>query len=151
MSESFPLPTDEASPVDLEEYRLLLADLCDRSAVPTAEQPQVIHEQGMMMGGIALSFRLEPWSGFVKVYADAGAPGPQEVERVYRLLLEQHLLSPAPASVIAGLHADSGRVILYGFTPLARDEEARAGFFAFVVGMVYSANALRELMDASCV
>lgn len=125
------------------DYRQMLERLCVVAEVPVADHVSVVNNEAMMLGGVQVSFRMEEWSGFVKVYVNVGPPDPAREHELYRYLLEQQLVLPAPFSMLAAVDPASGHIIFYGCAPLPTDSEADSEFFSFLNGCVYAAELLK--------
>jgi hypothetical protein len=123
-------------------YRQMLERLCVRAEVPVVDHASVVNDEAMMRG-FQISFRIEKWSGFVKVYVDAGQPDPSREHELYRYLLEQQLVLPAPFSMLAAVDPGSGHIIFYGCAPLSTDDVADTEFFGFLNGCVYAAELVK--------
>ncbi|MET0964050.1 MAG: hypothetical protein ABWY05_14730 [Noviherbaspirillum sp.] len=130
-----------------DEYAAMLGRLCRLTGVPPAEQPQVVAQQAMMMDGLPTRFRLEDWSGFVKIYIEIGLPAPARLPSLCQAILEQQLTLPAPFAMLAALDAASGSLILYGCAPLAASSEEDDAFLAFLQGCADAALLLRGALD----
>lgn len=129
------------------EYVAMLGRLCRLAGVPPAEQPQVVAQQAMLMDGLPTQFRLEDWSGFVKIYMEIGQPAPARLPALCQAILEQQLTLPAPFAMLAALDAASGSLILYGCAPLAASSEEDEAFLAFLQGCADAALLLRGALD----
>jgi hypothetical protein len=125
------------------DYRRMLERLCVRAEVPVADHDSVVNNEAMMLGGLQVSFRMETWSRFVKVYIDVGQPDPAREHELYRFLLEQQLVLPAPFSMLAAVDPESGHVIFYGCAPLPSDDDGDTEFFGFLNGCVHAAELLK--------
>jgi hypothetical protein len=129
-------------------YAAMLERLCRLAEVAPAEQAQVVAQQAMLIDGLPTHFRYEEWSGFVKIYMEIGRPAPARLPMLCQSILEQQLMLPAPFSMLTGLDAVSGSLILYGCAPLAaggRDDDE--SFLAFVQGCADAALVLRDALE----
>lgn len=128
-------------------YAAMLDRLCRLAGVPPAEQPQVLAQQAMMIDGLPTHFRLEEWSGFVKVYMEIGQPAPARLAVLCQAVLEQQLLLPAPFTTLTALDATSGKLILYGCAPLSEDSSGDDSFLAFLQACAEAALVLRDALE----
>lgn len=129
------------------DYEAMLSRLSMLAGVPAQEQAMVVAEQAMMMNGMAVQFRMEEWSGFVRIYIDAGAPAPARLPSLCQSILEQQLELPAPFVMLTALDAASGRLILLGCAPLPANPEEDEQFLAFLHACVDGAELLRRAID----
>ena len=100
----------------------------------------------MLMDGMPTQFRLEDWSGFVKIYMEVGQPAPSRLPTLCQAILEQQLMLPAPFAMLAALDAATGSLILYGCAPLPGCVEEDDAFLAFLQGCVDAALLLRDAL-----
>lgn len=128
-------------------YAAMLDRLCRLAGVPPAEQPQVLAQQAMMMDGLPTHFRLEEWSGFVKVYMEIGKPAPARLAVLCQAILEQQLALPAPFAILTALDAASGNLVLYGCAPLPEGGSDDDAFLAFLQACADAALALRRALE----
>ena len=128
-------------------YAAMLDRLCRLAEVPAAEQAQVIAQQAMVMDGLPTHFRLEEWSGFVKIYMEIGRPSPARLPLLCQAILEQQLTLPAPFAMLTALDAASGNLILYGCAPLATGSNEDEPFLAFLQACADAALLLRNALE----
>ena len=130
------------------DYAAMLERLCRIAGVAPADQAQVVAQQAMLIDGLPTHFRYEEWSGFVKIYMEVGRPAPARLPVLCQSILEQQLMLPVPFSMLAGLDAVSGCLVLYGCAPLgAGGWEEDEGFLGFVQGCADAALLLREALE----
>ena len=127
-------------------YDAMLRRLCSLAGVPVADHAAVVEQQAMLIDGMAVQFRLEDWSGFVKIHVDAGKPAPAHLPALCQAILEQQLSLPAPFVMLTALDAASGRLILLGSAPLAYDGEGDEEFLAFLQGCIEGVLSLRAVI-----
>jgi hypothetical protein len=130
-------------------YLAMLDRLCRLAEVPPAEQAQVLEQQAMTIDGLATHFRLDEWSGFVRIYMEIGCPAPAALPALCQSILEQQLTLPAPFAMLTGLDAASGKLILYGCAPLACDSAEDEAFLAFLQACADAAQLLRGALEQS--
>ncbi len=128
-------------------YAALLGRLCRLTGVPPADHSQVVAQQAMLMDGLPTQFRLEDWSGFVKIYMEVGQPAPSRLPALCQAILEQQLTLPAPFAMLTALDAASGSLILYGCAPLPGCVEEDDAFVAFLQGCADAALLLRDALE----
>ncbi|MFL6719576.1 MAG: hypothetical protein ACJ8G3_24780, partial [Burkholderiaceae bacterium] len=87
------------------DYQAMLARLCMLAGVPAGEHAAVVQQQAMVVNGMAVQFRLEEWSGFVKIYVEAGRPAPARLPSLCQSILEQQLELPVPFVMLTALDA----------------------------------------------
>jgi hypothetical protein len=130
--------------IDLQmEYESMLRRLCRLTHLPEADEPRVIESQALLLSDVPISFRLESWSGFVKMYADAGEPAPACAHDVYRTVLEQQLCLPAPFQVVVGLHSETNHIMLYACAPLSISSETDQNLLALLEACVVGVKLVR--------
>ena len=132
-----------------QAYAAMLERLCRLADVPAAEQAQVLAQQAMTMDGLPTHFRLEEWSGFVKIYIEVGQPAPARLPALCQSILEQQLSLPAPFTMLTALDALSGKLILYACAPLSESSLDDEAFFAFLQGCADAALLLRDALEGS--
>lgn len=125
---------ENSAPLQKRDLQKTLERICISTGVPESERRAVIENLAMNLNGRLFAFKLEEWTGFVKVYVDIGLPSPDSANDIYRSLLEQQLYIPAPFSVIYGVHPESKHVVLCACAPLPRNEEADVNFVEFLHG-----------------
>lgn len=128
-------------------YVAMLDRLCRLAGVPAAEQPQVVEQQAMTIDGMPAHFRLEEWSGFVRIYLEIGRPAPARLSTLCQAIVEQQLTLPAPFAMLTALDAASGELILYGCAPLAASSEEDEAFLAFLQACVEAALEIRSALE----
>ena len=132
----------------MADYAAMLERLCRIADVAPAEQEQVVAQQSMLIDGLPTHFRYEEWSGFIKIYMEVGRPAPAKLPMLCQSILEQQLTLPAPFSMLAGLDAGSGSLILYGCAPLGEGScEEDEGLLAFVQACADAAMLLRGVLE----
>ena len=133
------------------DYEAVLLRLCLLAGVPAEEQATVAAQQAMMVNGMAVQFRLEEWSGFIRIYVEAGRPAPSRLAALCQSILEQQLDLPAPFAMLTALDAASGALILMGCAPMpssrTEDEELLAFLHACVDGAVLLRRAIEGEED----
>jgi len=122
----------------------LLERLCVLTEVQESDRRAVLDNAVMMLNGTAVAFKLEEWSGYVKVYVDVGLPPPESEHELYRYLLEQQLYIPVPFSMVPGVHPESRRIVLCAFVPLPTDKEGDNSFAAFLHACIEVATLLKS-------
>jgi hypothetical protein len=132
------------------DYTDMLARLCLLAGVPTAEQPQVMQQETMLLAELPVLFRLDEASGFVKLYVDVGAPPPALLPGLCQRLLESQFTMPAPFAMLTALDAQSGHLALVACLPLCRDEDDHQAGFEFLQACVQAALLLREGIESGC-
>jgi hypothetical protein len=130
-----------------EAYAAMLDRLCRLAAVPPDEHAQVLAQQAMTMDGLPTHFRLEEWSGFVKIYMEIGRPAPARLPALCQAILEQQLALPAPFTMLTALDALSGKLILYGCAPLSEGGSDDEAFLVFLQGCADAAMMLRDALE----
>ncbi|MFL6715293.1 MAG: hypothetical protein ACJ8G3_02915 [Burkholderiaceae bacterium] len=125
------------------DYQAMLARLCMLAGVPAEEHAAVVEQQAMVVNGMAVQFRLEEWSGFVKIYVEAGRPAPARLPSLCQSILEQQLELPVPFVMLTALDAASGALILIGCAPLASNRFEDEELLAFLHACVDGATLLR--------
>ena len=126
------------------DYQAMLARLCMLAGVPAGEHAAVVEQQAMVVNGMAVQFRLEEWSGFVKIYVEAGRPAPARLPSLCQSILEQQLELPVPFVMLTALDAASGALILIGCAPLASNRVEDEELLAFLHACVDGATLLRH-------
>jgi hypothetical protein len=126
------------------DYQAMLARLCMLAGVPAEEHAAVVEQQAMVVNGMAVQFRLEEWSGFVKIYVEAGRPAPARLPSLCQSILEQQLELPVPFVMLTALDAASGALILIGCAPLASNRVEDEELLAFLHACVDGATLLRH-------
>ena len=132
-------------------YAAMLDRLCRLAEVPPAEQPQVLAQQAMTMDGLPTHFRLEEWSGFVKIYMEIGHPAPAMLPTLCQAILEQQLTLPAPFTMLTALDSASGKLFLYACAPLAAGSSDDEAFLAFLQACADAALLLRDALEEDSV
>lgn len=127
-----------------QNLRKLLERLCVLTEVQDSDRRAVLDKGVMTLNGTALAFKLEEWSGYVKVYVDVGLPPPESEHELYRYLLEQQLYIPAPFSMVPGVQPESRRIVLCAFAPIPTDKEGDNSFSAFLHACVEVATLLKS-------
>jgi hypothetical protein len=127
-----------------QAYENVLLRLCSLAEVAPADHDVVLSREAIILGGVVLALQFEPWSNFIKVFIEVGKPVESEALAFYRWVLAQHLVMPAPFSMVAALHPDTEQVILYGSSPMPDSPEADQGFLAFLQGCVHVCQMLRN-------
>jgi hypothetical protein len=131
----------------MEAYAAMLDRLCRLADVPAAEHAQVLAQQAMTMDGLPTHFRLEEWSGFVKIYMEIGQPAPARLPALCQAILERQLELPAPFTMLTALDAATGKLILYGCAPLSESSSGDEAFLAFLQGCADAALLLRGALE----
>ncbi len=121
----------------------MLGRLCALVDVPDVERGKVMDAAVMCLNGALIAFKLEEWSGCVKLFVDVGLPVPSAEQEVYRYLLEQQIYLPAPFDMTPGLDPESGRVVLCAFMPLSTDDESDMACAVFLHSCVVAAALLK--------
>jgi hypothetical protein len=129
------------------DYQAMLGRLCMLAGVPAEEQAIAVGQQAMMMNGMAVQFRLEDWSGFVRIYVEVGRPSAARLPALCQSILEQQLELPAPFVMLTALDAASGKLILLGCAPLPSNREEDEELLAFLHACVDGADLLRRAID----
>ena len=127
-------------------YDAMLRRLCLLAGMPAEDHAAVVEQQAMLVNGMAVLFRLEEWSGFVKIHIDAGKPETARLPALCQAILEQQLSLPAPFVMLTALDAESGRLILLGSAPLAVDGAGDEEFLAFLHACIEGALSLRAVI-----
>lgn len=130
------------------DYEAMLVRLCMLAGMPAAEHAAVVEQQAMMLNDMAVQFRLEEWSGFVRIYVEAGRPAPARLPALCQSILEQQLELPAPFVMLTALDAASGALILIGCAPMPLNRVEDEGLLAFLHACVDGATLLRRAMDS---
>ena len=129
------------------DYEAMLLRLCMLAGVPAGEHAEVVEQQAMMFNDMAVQFRLEEWSGFVRIYVEAGRPAPARLPALCQSILEQQLELPVPFVMLTALDAASGALILIGCAPMPSNQVEDEGLLAFLHACVDGATLLRRAMD----
>ncbi|WP_194715359.1 hypothetical protein [Noviherbaspirillum soli] len=129
------------------DHEAMLLRLCLLAGVPAEEHATVAGQQAMMVNGMAVQFRLEEWSGFVKIYVEAGRPAPSRLPALCQSILEQQLELPVPFVMLTALDAASGALILVGCAPMPSNRVEDEELLAFLHACVDGATLLRRAMD----
>jgi hypothetical protein len=129
------------------DYEAMLFRLCMLAGVPAGEHAAVVEQQAMMLNDMPVQFRLEEWSGFVKIYVEAGRPTPARLPALCQSILEQQLELPVPFVMLTALDAASGALILIGCAPLPSNRVEDEELLAFLHACVDGATLLRRAAD----
>jgi hypothetical protein len=129
------------------DYSALLGQLCSLAGVPAAEHALVVEQQALVMAELPVQFRLDEYSGFVKIYVGLGAPPPALLPTLCQRLLESQFSMPAPFSMLTALDAQSGRLALIGCMPLCREPEEMQACFDFLQACVQAALLMKQGME----
>lgn len=130
-----------------QAYEDALRRLCDLAGVSPADRDVVLSREAIILGGVVMALQFEPWSNFIKVFIEVGKPVESDAVRFYRWVLTQHLVMPAPFSMVAALHPDTDQVILYAASPMPDSPEADKGLLAFLIGCGHVCEILRNPAD----
>jgi len=130
------------------DYEAMLLQLCRLAGVPAEEHATVAGQQAMTVNGMAVQFRLEEWSGFIRVYVEAGRPAPARLPALCQSILEQQLELPVPFVMLTALDAASGALILIGCAPMPSHQAGDEELLAFVYACVDGAALLRRAIDS---
>jgi hypothetical protein len=130
------------------DYEAMLCRLCMLAGVPPGEHAAVVEQQSMMVNDIAVQFRLEEWSGFVRIYVEACRPAPARLPALCQSILEQQLELPVPFVMLTGLDAASGSLILIGCAPMPSKRVEDEELLAFLHACVDGAVLLRRAADS---
>jgi hypothetical protein len=129
-------------------YEAMLRRLSALAGVPADEQAAVVEQQAMMMNGMAVHFRLQDWSGFIKIHIEAGKPAPVRLAALCQSILEQQLELPAPFVMLTGLDAVTGSLVLLGCAPMPFEGREDQEFLAFLHACVDGASLLRAAVES---
>jgi hypothetical protein len=130
------------------DYEAMLYRLCMLAGVPPAEHAAVVEQQSMMMNDMAVQFRLEEWSGFVRIYVEACRPAPARLPALCQSILEQQLELPVPFVMLTALDAASGSLILIGCAPMPSNRGDDEELLAFLHVCVDGAALLRRAAES---
>lgn len=127
-----------------QKLQKLLERLCVLTEVQDSDRRAVLDNAVMMLNGTAVAFKIEEWSGYVKVYVDVGLPPSESEHELYRYLLEQQLYIPVPFSMVPGVDPESRRIVLCAFAPPPTDKEGDNSFVAFLHACIEVATLLKS-------
>ncbi|SMP78486.1 hypothetical protein [Noviherbaspirillum suwonense] len=127
-------------------YVAMLDRLCRLAGIPAAEHAQAVAQQAMTIDGLPTHFRLEAWSGFIKIYIEIGRPAPATLPTLCQSIVEHQLMLPAPFTMLTALDPDSSNLVLYGCAPLAADSGEDESFLAFLQACADAAHLLRNVL-----
>lgn len=130
------------------DYEAMLFRLCALSGVPAEEHAAVVEQQAMTVSDMAVQFRLEEWSGFVRIYVEACRPVPARLPALCQSILEQQLELPVPFVMLTALDAASGALILVGCAPMPSNRGEDEELLAFLHACVDGAALLRRAADS---
>jgi hypothetical protein len=139
-----PAAADRPTQALLDSFDELLGSVCDWLQLDRDSRTEILGTRAVMLRDAPILMELEEATGCVKVYVDVGQPEEANATIAYRYLLEQNLQQPAPFFLTAGLHAASGHVVLYGYSPMPDDAESRQDFFEFLETCALIHDALRS-------
>ena len=128
-------------------YAAMLDRLCRLVDIPPAEHAQAVGQQAMTIDGLPTHFRLEAWSGFVKIYMEIGQPAPAILPTLCQSILEHQLTLPAPFTMLTALDPASGNLVLYACSPLATNSTEDASFLAFLQAWADAGRLLRNAIE----
>jgi hypothetical protein len=134
-----PEPTDAEPGQDW--LRRVMQALCGRHA-----DAGIADSGNVVIAGVALSVRLDEASHFVQAYAEVGEPPEHRRGGLLRQALQAQFATPAPWSVLPGLHPRTGCLVLHGVAaidPQAEPHEAVNEAVAMVRSLVGSAHDWR--------
>jgi hypothetical protein len=128
-------------------YASMLERLCRIAGVPPSEQLQVVAQEAMMVDGLPTHFRLEEWSGFVRIYMEIGRPAPARLPALCQAIVEQQLTLPVPFTMLTALDPASGNLVLYACAPLSQSADEDQTFLGFVQACADAAQLLRSALE----
>lgn len=129
-------------------YEAMLLRVCMLAGVPAAEQAAVVEQQAMRVNDMAVQFRQEEWSGFIRIYVEAGRPAPARLPALCQSILEQQMALPVPFVMLTALDAASGALVLIGCAPMPSNRVEDEELLAFLHACVDGATLLRRAIDS---
>lgn len=129
-------------------YEAMLLRVCMLAGVPAAEQAAVVEQQAMRVNDMAVQFRQEAWSGFIRIYVEAGRPAPARLPALCQSILEQQMALPVPFVMLTALDAASGALVLIGCAPMPSNRVEDEELLAFLHACVDGATLLRRAIDS---
>ena len=128
-------------------YVAMLERLCRLAGVPPSEQAHVVAQEAMTVEGMPTHFRLEEWSGFVRIYIEIGRPAPSRLPMLCQSIVEQQLTLPAPFTMLTALDPASGNLLLYACAPLSQGAGEDETFLGFLQACADAAQLLRGALE----
>jgi hypothetical protein len=128
-------------------YAAMLERLCRLAGVPPSEHAQAVAQEAMMVDGLPTHFRLEEWSGFVRIYMEIGRPAPARLPTLCQAILEQQLTLPVPFTMLTALDPASGSMVLYACAPLSQNAAEDEAFLGFLQACADAAQLLRSALE----
>jgi len=122
--------------------------VCMLAGVPAAEQAAVVEQQAMRVNDMAVQFQQEEWSGFIRIYVEAGRPAPARLPALCQSILEQQMALPVPFVMLTALDAASGALVLIGCAPMPSNRVEDEELLAFLHACVDGATLLRRAIDS---